>query len=61
MVYRRVVISQDIFECMEDELSKCEMIELLAHEEHSKIAKAAAERRISYRKEKEQKERESAF
>ena len=59
MVYRGV--AYDIDECMEDELSKCEMIELLAHEEHSKIAKSASERRISYKKEREQKERESAF
>lgn len=38
----------------QDELSKFEYIEVMAHEEHSKISKAAAAKRIK-------KEKESAF
>lgn len=40
----------------QDELTKCEDIERLAHEEHSQIATLAAQRRAEYKK-----ERESAF
>ena len=38
----------------QDELSKFEYIEVMAHEEHSKISKAAAAKRTK-------KEKESAF
>ena len=40
-----------------EELTKCEIIEMLAHREHSTIAKAAAARRKEYNNKKE----ESAF
>lgn len=54
---REKISMNDIYELNPyDELTKCEDIERLAHEEHSQIASIAAHRRAQIKK-----ERESAF